>query len=305
VQKIVLIVGPTAVGKTEISIQLALRLDAEIISCDSRLFYRGMNIGTAKPSLADRRKVPHHLIDVVEPDQVLSLSVFRQEASRLIGEITNRDRLPLLVGGTGQYVRAILEGWQPPMVQPSLSLRQALEEWADEVGYQGLAERLAVLDPEAAQMIDPRNVRRTIRALEVIFTTGKRFSEQRQKGQGQFDSLVLGLIRPRDELFSRVDSRIEQMISEGLVNEVRILLEKGYSPELPSMSAIGYREISQYLLGKITLEEAIIFMKRATRVFIRRQANWFKPDDPKIHWFEVDADVVEEMEAKVHAWLKS
>jgi tRNA dimethylallyltransferase len=301
-QRIAWVIGPTAVGKTEIAIQLAQRLDAEIISCDSRLFYRGMDIGTAKPTLVERQKVSHHLIDIVEPDEELSLSIFKQKALELIEEIGNRDRLPLLVGGTGQYYRAIVEGWLPPVVQPSEELRQVLEAWADEVGVQGLSDRLAVLDAEAARTIDPRNLRRTIRALEVIFCTGKRFSEQRIKGNVQFDSLTLGLTRPREELYARVDARIEKMIAGGLVEEVQGLLTKGFSPDLPSLSAIGYREIIQYLQGESTLEEAIVLMKRSTRQFIRRQANWFKPDDPSIQWFQAAPGVVEEMEAVVRAW---
>jgi len=302
-QKITWVIGPTAVGKTEISIQLAQRLDGEIISCDSRLFYRGMDIGTAKPTLLERQKVPHHLIDIVEPDEELSLSIYKQKATELIEEIGKRDRLPLLVGGTGQYYRAIVEGWLPPVVQPSEELRQVLEGWADEVGSQGLSDRLAVLDPEAARNIDPRNVRRTIRALEVIFSTGKRFSEQRIKGDVRFDSLTLGLTCPREELYERVDARIEKMIIEGLVDEVQSLLAKGYSPDLPSLSAIGYREIIPYLQGDRTLDEAILLIKRATRQFIRRQTNWFKPGDPSIRWFQAGPGVVEEMEATVRAWL--
>lgn len=302
-RRIVWVIGPTAVGKTEIAIQLAQRLDGEIISCDSRLFYRGMDIGTAKPSLLERQKVPHHLIDIVEPDDELSLSIFKQKATELIEEIGKRDRLPLLVGGTGQYYRAIVEGWLPPVVQPSEELRQVLEVWAEQVGSQGLSDRLAVLDPEAARMIDPRNVRRTIRAIEVIFCTGKRFSEQRMKGDVRFDSLTLGLSRPREELYERVDARIEKMVADGLVDEVQSLLTKGYSPDLPSLSAIGYREIIHYLQGDSTLDEAILLIKRATRQFIRRQANWFKPGDPSIRWFQAGPGVVEEMEAAVRAWL--
>jgi tRNA dimethylallyltransferase len=302
-QKIAWVIGPTAVGKTEIAIQLARRLNGEIISCDSRLFYRGMDIGTAKPTLLERQEVQHHLIDIVEPDEELSLSIFKQKATALIDETGNRGKLPLLVGGTGQYYRAILEGWVPPAVQPSEELRLVLEAWAKEVGPQGLSDRLAVLDAEAARMIDPRNIRRTIRALEVIFYTGKRFSEQRIKGDVRFDSLTLGLFRPREELYARVDARIENMIAAGLVEEVRGLLAKGYSPNLSSISAIGYREIIQYLQGKSTLEDAIVMMKRATRQFIRRQANWFKPGDPSIKWFRAGPGVVEEMEAEVRAWL--
>jgi tRNA dimethylallyltransferase len=286
-KNLIVIVGPTAVGKTEISIDLAMDLHGEIISADSRLFYRGMDIGTAKPTLNERKGVPHHLIDIAEPDEKWSLALFQQTAYRLISEIQQKDRLPFLVGGTGQYVRAVVEGWAPPSLTPNHRLRTALEKWTEEIGADSLHEKLAVLDPQAAMIIDARNVRRTIRALEVIFGTGKRFSEQRTKSTSPFGVLMIGLTRPRQELYQRIDQRIDRMIREGFVDEVKSLLSKGYSPDLPSLSAIGYREVIAFLQGKISLEEAKILMRRQTRQFVRRQANWFKPRDPLIHWFDL------------------
>ena len=301
---LVVILGPTAVGKTEIAIQLAGSLNGEIVSADSRLFYRGMDIGTAKPSQEERDRVPHNLIDIAEPYQVWSLGMYQKAARKAISEIYGRGRLPFLVGGTGQYIRAVVEAWEIPRVEPNPALRTVLEAWARESGEYVLHDRLRLLDPEAAANIDPRNVRRTVRALEVILTTGYRFSAQRQRGAPLYRLLQIGLMRPRQELYARIDDRIQHMLDEGLVDEVRALLEQGYSPDLPSLSAIGYREIVAYLQAKISLEDAITQMKRQTRVFVRRQANWFKADDPQINWFQMDEDTVEQVEALILDWLK-
>ena len=300
---LVVILGATAVGKTEISLQLAECFGGEIVSADSRLLYRGMDIGTAKPSIAERSRTPHHLIDVVDPDQVWSLGTYKLEAQRVIDEVQARGSLPFLVGGTGQYMRAVIQGWTIPAVKPQARLREALFAWTEEIGSAGLHERLACLDPEAADRIDYRNLRRTIRALEVIFCTGKRFSEQRRKEPSRYNSLQLGLHRPRDELYARVDARIESMLEAGLVSEVRNLLEQGYSPDLPTLSAIGYHEIISHLAGEITLDEAVQEIQRNTRTFVRRQANWFKPDDPNIHWFKVGAETLSEMSEMIGKWL--
>lgn len=300
--RLVVILGPTAVGKTAFSIQLAERLDGEIVSADSRLFYRGMDIGTAKPSEEERRRVPHHLIDVTTPDQVWSLAVFQREAQRAILDITRRGRLPFLVGGTGQYIYAITQGWEVPRAKPNPHLRCALENWAAEITPLGLYARLAALDPQAARRIDPRNLRRTIRALEVILLTGRRFSDQSAVGHSPYNLLQIGLKRPRQELFARIDARVEEMLRRGLVNEVQGLLVQGYSPDLPPFSAIGYRRIMDYLQGKITLDEAVVLIKRQSRVFVRRQANWFKETDPNIHWFQVHDRTIDEIEALIRQW---
>lgn len=285
---LILIVGPTAVGKTDLSLHLAEKYDGEIVSVDSRLFYRGMDIGTAKPSKEEMASVPHHLVDVTNPDQTWSLSIFQEEAKKAIEDIASRGKLPILVGGTGQFVRAVIEGWKPPEQPPAPQLRTALENWAKEVGAWPLHQRLAVLDPEAAAVIEYQNVRRTIRALEVIFSTGQKFSEQRRKSVSPYNVLQIGLIRPRPELYARIDQRIANMLTAGLVDEVRGLLEKGYSPDLPAFSAIGYRQIIDYLQGKICYDEAVMLIKRLTRIFVRRQTNWFRLTDPLIHWYTPD-----------------
>jgi tRNA dimethylallyltransferase len=301
---LIVILGPTAVGKTEIALQLAERLNGEIVSADSRLFYRGMDIGTAKPTLAERGRVPHHLIDITEPDDTISLALFQSLARQAIAEIHNRRRLPFLVGGTGQYIRAVVQDWDVPHVQPNPRLREALETWAHQIGKQGLYNRLALLDPQAAAAIHSNNLRRTVRALEVIFFTGRRFSEQRRSGSPPYQVMLLGLTRPRPELYARIDARIQTMLDGGLVGEVQGLLERGYSPNLPTLSAIGYREVIAYLEGKMTLEEAITQIKRSTRIFVRRQANWFKPDDPEIRWFQVGSQPINELQATIQGFLQ-
>ena len=281
---LILLVGPTAVGKTEIAIQLAERINGEIVSADSRLFYRGMDVGTAKPTREEQARVPHLLIDIANPDEILSLAVFQQKAHEAIADIHARGKLPLLVGGTGQYVRAVTEGWSPPEVKPDERLRSELEKEHEEKGKDFLYEKLKSLDPESAEKIDPRNVRRTIRALEVIMTTGRKFSEQRGQSESPYNLITIGLTRPRAELYARIDARIESMFANGLLGEVKGLLAKGYSIDLPTLSAIGYRECVNVIEGKISAEQAKVEMRRATRIFVRRQSNWFKESDPNIRW---------------------
>lgn len=296
---LILIVGPTAVGKTELAIQLAEKLSGEIISADSRLFYRGMDIGTAKPNLEERARVPHYLIDIVNPDETISLAVFQQKAKDRIADIHARGKLPFLVGGTGQYVRAVTQGWNPPEVRADEKLRGELGRIAskEEKGPNWLHARLQFLDPEAAAKIDARNVRRTIRALEVILTTGRKFSEQRGQSNSPYHLITIGLTRPRAELYERVDQRIDAMFENGFVDEVKGLLAvpRGYSPTLPSMSAIGYWECIRVVNDQWSVEQAKVEIRRATRIFVRRQANWFKESDPNIVWFRVQAGIQNEI----------
>jgi len=286
---LLVLIGPTAVGKTELSLSMAEQLNGEIVSADSRYFYRGMDIGTAKPSATEMARVRHHLVDVADPDQNWSLAVFQQAAREAIADIHSRGKLPLLVGGTGQYIRAVTEGWTPPEVAPDARLREVLEKMATERGEDGiywLHARLAILDPDAAAKIDARNLRRTVRALEVVLSTGQLFSAQSGRGESAYELLTVGLNRPRAELYQRIDERIDLMFQNGFLEEVALLYKKGYGPELPSMSAIGYREAGAVLRGEMSQDEAITQMRRLTRMFVRRQANWFKPDDPQIKWFE-------------------
>lgn len=286
------IIGPTAVGKTWLSIRLAEALDGEIISADSRLFYRGMDIGTDKPTFADRERVPHHLIDIAAPDEAITLADFQAKAKEIIRDVSERKRLPLVVGGTGQYFRALTEGWQIPRQEPDPALRRKLEDLAAVGGSEALLEQLKRVDPAGAEAIDPRNTRRLVRALEVSYLTGRPFSGQRLREEPFLAPFIVGLSRPREDLYRRIDERIHDMITGGLIEEVRSLLETGYSRQLPSMSAIGYQEIASYLEDEINLEDAVARMKRRSRQLVRRQANWFKPDDPQIRWFSAEPDPV-------------
>ena len=298
---LVAVVGATAVGKTETALRAAELLGGEIVSADSRLFYRGMDIGTAKPSKLELARVPHHLIDVSNPDQSWSLAVFQQAAQQAIVEIVQRGKLPMLVGGTGQYVRAVIEGWQPPAQQPDPRLREVLEAWGREIGPLELHNRLMVLDPAAAAVNEASNLRRTVRSLEVILSTGRRLLDMREKKETHYRLLIIGLRRPRPELYARVDARIEQMLDAGFLDEVRGLLGRGYSADLPTLSAIGYREMIAYVQGKMSLDEAIAQMKRLTRRYIRQQSNWFREEDAQIHWFDCDDDTPEKVVALIRA----
>ena len=296
---LVVLVGPTAVGKSAAAIELALQTNAEIVSADSRCLYRGMDIGTAKPSLADRARVPHHLIDVTTPDQGWSLTQYQQAAYTAIAQIHARGRLPLLVGGTGQYVRAVVEGWQAPPAGSAGPLRHELETVLAQQGVGALANRLHSVDPESAQRIDLRNPRRVIRALEVALTTGESFVGQRRREPPPYRVTWLGLSLPRPLLYARIDARLEAMLAAGLVDEVRRLSEQGFDWDLPAMSALGYSQIGQFLRGDCSLEEAVVLIKRATRQFVRRQTNWFKPENPEIRWIECTAQAP----AAMAAWL--
>lgn len=285
-KNVVVIVGPTASGKTAVSIELAKQFNGEIISADSRQFYEKMDVGTAKPTNIEMTQVPHHLINVAQPQEVWSLARFMDAATKCIIDIHKRGKLPFLVGGTGQYIWGLIEGWTVPSEPVNPSLRHYLEEWSRELEPSGMHTILSRLDPEAGRIVQPENVRRTIRALEVIFNSGRRFSEQRlKKPPREIRFIILGIMWDRPALYQRVDARIETMMNIGFVEEVRFLLDSGLDPQSSALSAIGYREIAGYLSGKHTLDEAVRLMKRNTRQYIRRQANWFKQDDPRITWF--------------------
>jgi tRNA dimethylallyltransferase len=262
-----------------------------------------MDIGTAKPSPAERARVPHHLIDVTTPDRPWSLAEFQAAAVTAIAGIHNRGRRPVLTGGTGQYVRAVVEGWQLPPGDPQGNLRAALEQQLAAEGTAALAERLRQADPESAARIDLRNPRRVVRALEVALATGQSFVAQRGRQAPPYRAIQLGLERPRLELYARIDARVEAMLAAGLVDEVQRLVALGYSWELPAMSALGYRQIGEHLRGECSIEEAAQRIKRATRQFVRRQANWFKLTDPAIHWVRAGPGAVEALHAAAVARL--
>lgn len=300
---LIAIVGPTAVGKTALSIRLAQQFNGEIVSADSRQVYRGMDIGTAKPTPAERAAVPHHLIDIVDPDEAFSLAVYQDLATAAIADIAARGRLPFLVGGTGQYLAAVLQGWQLPHVAPRPDIRAALERQAAELGAAALYARLAEIDPAAAASIPPNNIRRIIRALEVYEATGKPISEQRSVQPPPYHTVTIWLTLPTPALYARIDARVEAMIAAGLLDEVHRLLERGYHWDLPSMSGLGYREFRPYFEGRITLDEAIARLKYDTHAFARRQPAWFRRL-PNVLTLPADApDLQQQAAAIVHQWI--
>lgn len=300
---LVAVVGPTAVGKTAISLQLAQQFAGEVVSADSRQIYRGLDVGTDKASPAARRAVPHHLVDVVAPDEVFTLAQYQRAAYAAIDDIHRRARLPLLVGGTGLYVRAVLDGLGIPEAPPDDALRAELEQMARSDGPLALHARLTALDPTAASRIDPRNVRRVVRALEVCLVTGVPISQLQTASPPPYRILRLGLTRPRAALYERIDRRVDEMMARGLVEEVERLLAAGFAPPLPAMTGLGYGQIVQYLRGELTLEEAVSAIKRQTRRFVRQQSTWFRTDDPRIRWFDLEAVGYPDIAAVVAHWL--
>lgn len=285
---LLVIVGPTAVGKTALSLQIARDFDVEIISADSRQIYRGLDIGTAKATRDEQAVAPHHLIDIVDLHEVLTLAEFQEQAYAVINAISiQRRRLPILVGGTGQWVQAAVEGWNIPRVPPDAMLRAKLEAQAQVNGPEALYARLVDVDPQAAQKIDPRNIRRVIRALEVYQKTGIPISQHQRKEAPPYRILQIGLTMPRELLYERIDRRIDKMIEMGLVAETRRLVEAGYDWAKPAMLGLGYRQLGYYLRGEMSLEEAIAIIKKETRRFVRQQYNWFRLDDDRIHWFDI------------------
>jgi tRNA dimethylallyltransferase len=290
---LVAIVGPTAIGKSRLAIRLAWALGGEIVSADSRQVYRFMDIGTAKPSPDELALVPHHLINIIDPDDDFGLAQYHELAYRAIGDIQERCRLALLVGGSGQYVWSLVEGWQIPRVAPTRELRRSLEDRAAAGGKVGLYRELAEVDPAAAQEISPHNVRRVIRALEVYRSLGVPFSQLKRKKKPPFTTLIIGLTAAREELYRRVDLRVDDMMAQGLVAEVEGLLSMGYPLSLPAMSGIGYQQIGRSLKGGLSLAAAIQQIKTETHRFARHQYAWFQLKDDRIRWFDIGGEGVE------------
>lgn len=304
---LIILTGPTAVGKTKASIGLAKAVDGEIISADSMQVYRHMDIGSAKIKPEEMEGIPHHLIDVLEPDDEFHVVKFQQLAKKAMREIWERGHIPIVTGGTGFYIQALLYDIDFDENEKEDACRKELEAYAREHGAEALHEKLALVDPASAEMIHPNNIKRVIRALEFYEQTGKRISEhnetQRQR-ESPYAFAYFVLTDDRAHLYERINRRVDQMIEEGLVNEVQALKDKGYTKQLVSMQGLGYKEILDYLDGNCTLEEAIYTIKRDTRHFAKRQLTWFKRERDVI-WinkqsFGYDAErILDEMLSKL------
>ena len=284
---LVVLLGPTAVDKTELSLRLCERVGGEVVSADSRQIYRGMDIGTAKATPAEQARVPHHLIDIREPDQVLTLAEYQQLAYAAIDDIHQRGRVPCLVGGSVLYVRAVTEGLRIPAAPPDPALRSRLEEQLAEAGLASLVADLQRIDPATAAQIDLRNPRRVLRALEIVLTTGQSKIALEGADPPPYRLLQIALTRDRAVLHGRIDRRVEQMVAEGLVEETQRLLDRGYDPTLPAMTSLGYREIIAYLQGNMTLAQAVERIQIETHRFVRHQMTWLRKLQG-LHWFDLD-----------------
>jgi tRNA dimethylallyltransferase len=285
-RRLVAIVGATATGKTALAVRLAERLGGEIVSADSRQVYRGMDIGTAKPAAGERARAKHWLIDAAGPDEPFSLGRYLDLAKAALEDCWSRGARPLLVGGTGQYVWALLEGWQVPRVPPDPELRAELEARAEREGPQALVEELCRVDPAYAARVDTHNLRRIVRALEVYHRTGRPLSACQARTPPDFAWSAIGLACERGELYRRIDRRVDAMMAAGLVAEVRGLIDRGFGCDLPAMSGIGYRQVCQHLAGELSLEEAAARIKTETHRLARMQHTWFRPDDARIRWID-------------------
>ena len=307
--RLIAVVGSTATGKSRVAVELADSLDGEIINVDSRLFYRGMDVATAKPNAAERRGMTHHLIDILDPDEPFSLSEFLDRARATITDISSRGKLPILVGGSGQYVWALLEGWKVPEIEPDQELRTELENTLADEGVSALVSILTQLSPEIAEKTERENPRRVIRAIERIKSGASSAFDTRSKpDESPYDARVIGLSVERSVLHQRVLDRLELMKSNGWFDEVVNLREAGYSDDGRALSGIGYRQMIGHLDGKYDFDEAVRKTAVATNRLIRQQGNWFRRDDPRISWFDMTNDENEGIRSIVDSasrWLEN
>ena len=303
---VVFVVGPTASGKSRLALFLAQRFDGEIINADSRQVYRRMDIGTAKPSLAEQAQAPHHLLDICDPGENFNLACFMSRATTAIDDIHGRGRLPIVAGGSGQYVWGLLDGWQVPATPPQPQFRRDMLEEAQRNGPMSVYRQLQEADPDRAAQLDPRNLRRVIRALEVHHFRQPSGSPPAQERRPLENCLIVGLTMPREELYRRIDRRVDRMQSSGLLEEAQGLSDKGYQLGQGPLSSPGYRELGQYLASEISLEEAVQRTKFQTHRLARRQYTWFKLQDPRINWVDgSDPEVAIQAADLVAAFLSS
>ena len=282
--KIIVIVGPTASGKSDLAIKLAGKFNSEIISADSRQIYRGMDIGTAKPAKTEIRKIPHHLIDIKNPDENYTVAQYKKDCLKAIKMVLAKNKIPVLVGGTGLYIKTIADNLEIPEVKPDFQLREKLEKELKSKGLDYLYQKLIELDPEAAYIIDSKNPRRIVRALEITLKTEKPFSQQRKSGKKLFNCLKIGISLPKEKLREKINKRADKILKNGLIKEVKNLIKK-YPFDIPAFDAIGYREIINYLQGKVSLDETTALIKKNTWRYAKRPITWFKKDK-KIIWID-------------------
>lgn len=295
-ERLVAVVGPTAVGKTKVSIELAKALDGEIINGDSMQVYKGMDIGTAKITESEKEGIPHHLFDIKQPTASYSAAEFQARARPLISEINKRGRVPIIVGGTGMYIKALTHEFNFSDTDSDAQFREKLEKKAEEQGAEAVFEELKRVDPESATNIHPNNVRRVIRALEIYHTTGIPASERREKkSESPYALAMVGLTMDRERLYARINQRVDHMIEHGLFEEVRRLYAEGVR-DCQSIQAIGYKEIYTYLRGECTKEEAIETLKRNSRRYAKKQYTWFRRQ-MEIRWFDMGSEIDKKISA--------
>jgi tRNA dimethylallyltransferase len=298
INKVLIILGPTAVGKSKLAIELAKRLNGEIISADSMQVYFGMDIGTAKPSREELEEVTHHLINIIPPDKNWSVSDFVSNAKSIIEDMIKKKKLPIVVGGTGLYLNALIEGYAFPMIEANKGVRERLEGEAKAYGSLHLYERLKKVDHDAAEKIHYNDLKRIIRALEVYELTGKPISKMQSKDEESlpYELIIVGLDMDRKKLYEKIEERVEQMLKSGLIAEVQSLIKEGYDNKLTSMQAIGYKEVAEHLHGKYTNDELINMLKQNTRNFAKRQMTWFRRFK-NVNWFDIEkmsiGDIIE------------
>ncbi|HLF75906.1 MAG TPA: tRNA (adenosine(37)-N6)-dimethylallyltransferase MiaA [Dehalococcoidia bacterium] len=302
---LVTVVGATATGKSDTAVAIAQALNGEVIGADAYQLYRCLDIGTAKVDAATRARVPHHLIDVVDPDRPMSLALYLELATAALDDVWSRGKLPVLAGGSGQYVWALLEGWQVPRIAPDIALRRELDAVAAKEGAPALQARLASLDPQAAARLDPNNPRRLIRAIELVTSTGLPLAACQTRSPIDAAVFVLGLALDRDALYQRLDQRTEAMYAAGFLDEVRRLRDAGFGETSAVRGGVGYKEASLYLDGAFDLEEAVRRHKNANHRLVRRQGAWFKSDDPRIHWLRAGPESPARGVEAVTEWLAS
>ena len=288
--KIIVILGPTAVGKTYVSVEVARTLKTEIISADSMQIYKGMDVGTAKVTQEEKHGIPHHMIDIREPDEDYSVSDFKSDAEKIIDRLLAENKVPVIVGGSGLYVNSLIYDLDFGRAKSDEKIREYYTSYYRDHGEDALFELLLRVDPEAGEKIHKNNVKRVIRALEVHDITGRKFSDLNpdiRRGSSKYDCILIGLSMERKMLYQRINQRVDVMVSHGLIGEVKSLLDKGYDKSLVSMQGIGYKEIIDYLEGKMPLDEAVSILKRNTRRFAKRQFTWFLKDK-NVKWFDMD-----------------